>query len=119
MKNIYLFSLIFLRLSLKKLYLNGNRFTVIPVALEDAKALEYLNLNENPFQILDYNGAFPKLPALKELSMCSLPHLTHIGRGVFSHLTALEIFFLSDCQRLQHIDEDALVLHVRKNYLQG
>lgn len=102
------------RKTLKTLHLSENRFTKIPSALKDAIVLESLNLDENPLEILDEINAFPNLPSLKRLSMCSLPYVTHIGRHVFSQLPVLEELYLCDCPRLTDIDEDSLVMHVIK-----
>ncbi|XP_034946576.1 tsukushin-like [Chelonus insularis] len=96
---------------LKKLYLNGNRFSSIPTTLEEATALEYLNLDENPFVIIDQSNGFPKLPALKQLRICSTQDLIEIGPGAFSKLISLEELYLCNNPRLKHIDEDALVFH--------
>ncbi|XP_057330557.1 leucine-rich repeat neuronal protein 3-like [Microplitis mediator] len=97
--------------TLKTLHLSENSFTKIPSALKDAIVLESLNLDENPLEILDEINAFPNLPSLKRLSLCSLPYLTHIGRHVFSQLPILEELYLCDCPRLTDIDEDSLVMH--------
>ncbi|CAG5103225.1 Similar to LRRN1: Leucine-rich repeat neuronal protein 1 (Homo sapiens) [Cotesia congregata] len=101
----------FHKTSLKKLHLNENRFTKIPTALKYATVLEFLNLDENPIQNLDENNAFPNLPELKRLSLCSLPYLTNVGRYVFSELPVMEELYLCDCPRLINIDEDSLVMH--------
>lgn len=100
---------------MKRLHLNGNRFTSVPTALEEAKSLEYLNLDKNLFKGLDRFNGFPSLPKLKKLSMQSLPSLTKIGYGAFSELTALEELHIVDCPRLKEIDDEALVKHVRKS----
>ncbi|KAF7987842.1 hypothetical protein HCN44_003705 [Aphidius gifuensis] len=97
--------------SLKRLYLNGNRFTSVPDALEDAKSLEYLNLDENLFKDINKQNNFPSLNKLKILSLRSLPHLTKISDSAFSELTALEELYLEDCPRLKEIHEDAFVKH--------
>ena len=83
-----------------------------PNALEDCRALEYLNLDENPFELMVKINAFPHMPALKELSLCCMPHLTFVGSSVFSKLTALEHLRVQNCPRLKEIDEDALVERV-------
>ncbi|XP_074110663.1 uncharacterized protein LOC141534918 isoform X1 [Cotesia typhae] len=101
----------FHKTSLKILHLNENRFTKIPTALKYATVLEYLNLDENPIQNLDEKNAFPNLPKLKRLSLCSLPYLTNVGRYVFSELPVMEELYLCDCPRLINIDEDSLVMH--------
>ncbi|KAK0071345.1 hypothetical protein PV325_013070, partial [Microctonus aethiopoides] len=98
------------KMSLKKLYLNGNRLTILPSTLMDAKALEYLNLDGNTFEVFDHVNAFPKLPMLKKLSLRALSRLIKIGSGAFSHLTALEELYLSECPRLQDINENATLL---------
>lgn len=103
-------------MSLKKLYLNGNRLKILPSTLMDAKALEYLNLDGNIFEVFDCVNAFPKLPILKKLSLRALSRLTNIGSGAFSHLTALEELYLSECPRLQDINENATLLPVNILY---
>ncbi|XP_015123013.1 carboxypeptidase N subunit 2 [Diachasma alloeum] len=97
--------------TLKLLYLNGNRFTVVPRALQDATALEYLNMNENPIKILGELNSFPHLPHLKDLRLRSMPELTAVRAGAFSTLESLEYLYLDDCRKLSTINEDALVKH--------
>lgn len=98
---------------MKRLYLNGNRFTSVPDALEDGNSLEYLNLDENSFRDINKLNGFPSLKKLKVLSLRSLPYLTKISDGAFSELTALEELYLEDCPRLKEIHEDAFVQHVK------
>ncbi|XP_063979003.1 leucine-rich repeat neuronal protein 3-like [Diachasmimorpha longicaudata] len=97
--------------TLKRLYLNGNRFSEVPLALQDATALEYLNMNENPIKILDGSNSFPHLPHLKDLRLRSMRELTAVGAGALAKLESLEYLYLDDCPTLSRIDEDALVKH--------
>ncbi|TGZ57627.1 uncharacterized protein [Temnothorax longispinosus] len=94
--------------NLKKLNLTGNKLTVPPRALEEAKTLEYLSLDGNSIRIINLANAFPKLPKLKELSMREMPNLTEIGFGGLSALTSLESLQLQNCKKLQRIDEYAM-----------
>lgn len=98
---------------MKRLNLSGNRFLQPPGSLQYCKSLEFLNLDENPFEILNSSSAFPAMPSLKELSLCCMPHVTFVGPKVFSELTALERLSLQNCPRLKEINENALVKQVR------
>ncbi|KAH0945251.1 hypothetical protein HN011_008533 [Eciton burchellii] len=95
---------------LKKLNLAGNKFTVLPRSLEEARALEYLCLDFNPIRVIDRVNAFPSLKKLRELSLCDMPSLTEIGSGGLSELIGLQNFYLQNCQKLERIDEYAMML---------
>jgi Leucine-rich repeat (LRR) protein len=97
---------------LKKLNLAGNKFTVLPRSLEEARALEYLCLDFNPIRVIDRVNAFPSLKKLRELSLCDMPSLTEIGSGGLSELIGLQNFYLQNCQKLERIDEYAMMLKV-------
>ncbi|XP_011297718.1 leucine-rich repeat-containing protein 15 [Fopius arisanus] len=97
--------------TLKRLHLNGNRFSGVPLALQDATALEYLSMNENPIKILGELSSFPNLQHLKDLRLRSMPDLVAVESGAFSNLEALEYLYLDDCPKLRIISENALVQH--------
>ncbi|XP_012233479.1 leucine-rich repeat neuronal protein 2 [Linepithema humile] len=93
---------------LKRLDLTNNELTVLPRALEDAKALEYLRLDANPIRVIDRTNACPNLTNLKELSLREMPSLTEIGNGGLSALTGLENLYVQNCEKLEKIDEYAI-----------
>ncbi|XP_029040261.1 TLR4 interactor with leucine rich repeats-like [Osmia bicornis bicornis] len=93
---------------LKKLNLSGNQFTAPPSALEEAKTLKSLYMDENPMQIISSTQSFPRMPNLTELSLCCMPHLTVIGAGAFSGLRALEHLRIQNCPKLEAVDGYAL-----------
>ncbi|XP_012281030.1 leucine-rich repeat neuronal protein 3 [Orussus abietinus] len=94
---------------LKLIHLQGNKLKTPPAALEDAKSLEYLCLNDNPIEIIDDDNGFPEMPQLKELSICHMSRLTRIGSGAFGKLPMLENLRLENCPQLSEIDEDAFI----------
>ncbi|CAL7951782.1 unnamed protein product [Xylocopa violacea] len=94
--------------NLKMLDLSGNRLTTPPVVLGKALNLQILYLDENPIQIINYMHPFPRMPKLKELSLCCMPHLTIVGKGAFSGLPVLEHLRVQNCPKLESIDEYAL-----------
>ncbi|XP_076754258.1 tsukushi [Xylocopa sonorina] len=93
---------------LKKLDLSGNQLTSPPIILERASNLRILYLDENPIQIINHMHPFPRMPKLKELSLCCMPHLTIVGKGAFSDMPVLEHLRVQNCPKLESIDEYAL-----------
>ncbi|XP_015588919.1 leucine-rich repeat neuronal protein 1 [Cephus cinctus] len=94
---------------LTKLHLRGNAFTDPPTALEDAQALQYLCLDENPIQVITRENAFPLMPNLTELSLCGMQNLTKIGAGAFSGLISLQSLHIENSPLFRKIHEDALI----------
>ncbi|XP_017792437.1 PREDICTED: leucine-rich repeat neuronal protein 2-like isoform X2 [Habropoda laboriosa] len=98
----------FLSMRLRKLDLSGNQFANPPKALEGAKWLEVLYMDENPIQMIHHMQQFPRIPQLKELSLCCMPYLTVVGASAFSGLTSLERLRVENCPKLELIDPYAL-----------
>lgn len=99
---------------MRRLNLAGNKFEVLPAPLEEATALEYLRLDDNPIHVIDHANAFPSLTNLKVLSMTYMTNLREIGRGGLSELTSLKELHVRNCPRLKKIDEYAMAYEVRR-----
>ncbi|KMQ91340.1 leucine-rich repeat neuronal protein 1-like protein [Lasius niger] len=95
---------------LKKLNLVGNKLAVLPRPLEEAGALEYLSLDNNPIRVIDGANAFPNLTKLRELSLCDMSSLTTIGNGGLSALIGLVDLRVRNCKKLDVIEEYAFAI---------
>ncbi|XP_066599040.1 leucine-rich repeat neuronal protein 2-like [Prorops nasuta] len=91
--------------SLKALRLAGNEFERLPLALDDAKGLQSLILDDNPIELIEQIHGFPVLPALTELSLCGMPDLTEIGKNAMSGLSSLERLSICHNPKLTKIHE--------------
>lgn len=104
--------LFFIRRYLKRLNLAGNEFTVVPRPLEEAEALEYLSLDDNPIRVIDSANAFPNLTKLRELSLRNMASLTMIRNDGLSKLIGLEDLRVKNCKKLKVIEEYAIAITV-------
>ncbi|GAB1859730.1 Leucine-rich repeat neuronal protein 1 [Camponotus japonicus] len=95
---------------LKRLNLAGNEFTVVPRPLEEAEALEYLSLDDNPIRVIDSANAFPNLTKLRELSLRNMASLTMIRNDGLSKLIGLEDLRVKNCKKLEVIEEYAIAI---------
>lgn len=84
----------------------------MPRPLEEAEALEYLSLDDNPIHVIDDVDAFPKLTKLRKLSLCDMSNLTIIGNGGLSALIGLEDLRVRNCKKLEVIEEYAIAITV-------
>ncbi|XP_029660763.1 leucine-rich repeat neuronal protein 2-like [Formica exsecta] len=95
---------------LKRLNLAGNELAVLPRPLEEAGALEYLSLDDNPIHVIDSANAFPNLTKLRELSLCDMSSLTVIRNGGLSALIGLEDLRVRNCKKLEVIEDYAIAI---------
>ncbi|KAH8306670.1 hypothetical protein KR044_006293, partial [Drosophila immigrans] len=93
---------------LHTLIASGNLFNELPKALDSAKNLKRLVLDENPIGNLEGNNVFPAMPNLQYLSCAFMPNLFKIGPGALSELQNLTELILSDNTELIEIDNHAM-----------
>ncbi|XP_039276007.1 toll-like receptor 8 [Nilaparvata lugens] len=98
------------KLSLKKLYINGNQFTRVPDSLHFLSSLELIDFNENPMTEIN-KESFTGLVNLREIVLSGMPNLTSIKAGTFTNLSNLETLKCSYNPELSYIDEEAFSNH--------
>ncbi|KAK2709596.1 hypothetical protein QYM36_013311 [Artemia franciscana] len=91
---------------LSALIMSNNKFTTVPQELENAKALEFLNFNNNPI-IYFQRGDFKGLERLRELNISAMNELTSIEGEAFGSLRSLEVLRCSFNPNLSFIASDA------------
>lgn len=85
---------------LNELLLQGNKFLLVPDSIYVvSKSLRYLQLSENPIEVID-SSSFVGLSKLAKLNISALPHLVQIKADSLKHLTSLEVLNCSGNKKL-------------------
>ena len=94
--------------SLQVLILNGNQLTTVPVELQRAPNLAFLNLNDNPIKKLD-STSFQGLSSLQQLNISAMDRLESIEEKTFSPLHSLRELYCSFNPSLRKIHSKAFM----------
>ncbi|GBP48290.1 TLR4 interactor with leucine rich repeats [Eumeta japonica] len=97
---------------LEYLDISSNRLSAVPLELEEATNLVYLNINNNTIVKLEAdsedNPGFPVLPKLEELHMCNMPKLVEVGEGTLGGLQGLKRLHMGFNRALKTIHPKAM-----------
>lgn len=93
---------------LRELLLHGNKLATVPTNLVYIRdTLKSLYLGGNSFEIFD-DGSFLGLEKLAFLNISSLPELTSITTEAFTHLQSLEMLVAVNNTKLKRLDLNSL-----------
>ena len=100
--------------SLQVLILNGNQLTTVPVELQRAPNLAFLNLNDNPIKKLD-STSFQGLSSLQQLNISAMDRLESIEEKTFSPLHSLRELYCSFNPSLRKIHSKAFMAILKQD----